>query len=45
MIKDFYPKYWNAKKVGDAVIYGKITPEQYKEITGDEYVSIQPPRS
>lgn len=28
---------WNAKKVHDAVKAGKITPEQYKEITGREY--------
>ncbi|PFL21654.1 XkdX family protein [Bacillus cereus] len=44
LIKDFYPKNWNAKKVGDAVLFGKITPDQYKEITGDDYVSVQIPK-
>lgn len=37
MIKSFYPRFWNEKMVGDAVVCGKITPEQYFEITGIEY--------
>lgn len=36
-IKRFYPKYWNEKMVGDAVVAEKITVEQYKEITGLDY--------
>lgn len=38
-IKRFYPKYWTKAMVGDGVVAGKITPEQYKEITGDDYVA------
>ncbi|MGG3448615.1 XkdX family protein [Domibacillus aminovorans] len=38
-IKRFYPKYWTKSMVGDAVVAGKITEAQYKEITGDDYVS------
>ncbi|QPQ34814.1 XkdX family protein [Lysinibacillus sp. JNUCC-52] len=37
MINGFYPKYWTKEMVGDAVEAGKITAEQYKEITGDKY--------
>lgn len=28
---------WTEKMVGNAVVKGKITTEQYKEITGDGY--------
>lgn len=38
-IKRFYPKYWTKSMVGDAVKAEKITEEQYKEITKDEYVT------
>jgi len=38
-IKKFYPKYWDKKMVGDAVVAKKITEEQYFEIVGEEYVS------
>ena len=35
-IKDYYDKkLWNLEMVKNAVVKGKITPEQYKEITGD----------
>ena len=37
LIKGYYPKYWDKKMVGDAVIYKKITEAQYKEITGEDY--------
>lgn len=30
--------YWTKDMVKVAVVANKITPEQYKEITGDEYV-------
>ena len=35
--KNFERKLWNAKMVAVAVEKGVITPEQYKEITGEEY--------
>lgn len=41
-IKSFYPKYWDKSMVGVAVVAGKITKEQYKEITGDEYDGEEP---
>lgn len=38
-IKKYYDDgLWNKKQVANAVKKGKITPEQYKEITGEEYV-------
>ena len=37
-VKDYYDKsLWNTEMVKNAVAKGKITPEQYKEITGDVY--------
>ncbi|WJY27493.1 XkdX family protein [Sporosarcina trichiuri] len=39
-VKRFYPKYWTASMVGDAVIAKKITEEEYKEIVGVEYPNI-----
>ena len=41
-IKRYYdrkPQLWTKSMVGDAVVAGKITDEQYKEITGDDYVA------
>lgn len=39
-IKRFYErKLWTKSMVGDAVFAGKITEEQYKEITGEDYVA------
>lgn len=35
--KNFERKLWNAKMVAVAVEKGVITPEQYKEITGEVY--------
>lgn len=38
IIKENYDrKLWNGKMVAVAVKKGVITPEQYKEITNDEY--------
>ena len=35
-IKEYYDNgLWNIEMVKNAVVKGKITPEQYKEITGD----------
>ena len=36
-IKRWYPKLWNKAMVKNAVKKGVITPEQYKEIVGEEY--------
>ena len=37
-IKDYYDKnLWNDEMVRNAVIKGKITQDEYKEITGIEY--------
>ena len=41
MINGFYPKYWTKEMVGDAVEAGKITAEQYKEVTGDKYSTVK----
>lgn len=35
--RNFERKLWNAKMVALAVTKGVITPEQYKEITGEVY--------
>ena len=36
-IKKWYPKLWTIKMVRDAVEKGVITPEDFKEITGQDY--------
>ena len=36
-IKRWYLKLWNKTMVKNAVKKGVITPEQYKEIVGEEY--------
>ena len=41
MIKRNYDRgLWNAKMVAMAVEKGVITPEQYQEITGNEYQEV-----
>lgn len=43
-IKGFYETgRWTKKQVYDVVAVGRITPEQYKEITGDDYIENSPP--
>lgn len=37
--RNFNRKLWNAKMVAVAVKKGVITAEQYKEITGKDYVA------
>ena len=37
--KNFDRKLWNAKMVAVAVKKGVITAEQYKQITGENYVA------
>ena len=32
--------HWTAKQIGDAVAKGWITAEEYREITGEDYVSM-----
>ncbi|QYG88361.1 XkdX family protein [Bacillus atrophaeus] len=43
-IKYFYDKgLWTKQQVYDVVAVGRITPEQYEEITGDPYDANTPP--
>lgn len=37
-IKKWYPLLWTQEMVRDAVEMGIITADDYKEITGEEYV-------
>lgn len=38
-IQKFYDqRLWTKNMVADGVVVGKITPEQYFDITGEEYV-------
>ena len=38
MIDTFYKSgSWSSEQVGDAVTMGKISDNQYKEITGEDY--------
>ena len=37
MAKDYYPKLWGELRIRMLCEFEKITPEQYKEITGEEY--------
>lgn len=38
-IKEYYEKgLWKKSQVRDAVVKGKITVQEYEEITGDPYV-------
>lgn len=40
-IKNYYEKgLWTAEMTANAVVKNKITPEEYKEITGNEYKVI-----
>ena len=37
-VQRFYDRgLWNKKMVADAVVKGKITPEEFEQITGDKY--------
>lgn len=39
-IKYYYDNnYWTKEMVGNAVVKGKITSDQYKEITNEDYVA------
>ena len=36
MAKNYYPRLWDINRIKQLVEAGKITPEQYKEITGED---------
>ena len=36
-VKRYYPKYYSKDDVKTFVRAGQLTPEEYKEITGEEY--------
>jgi hypothetical protein len=36
-IKGYYPAFWNIEMVRNAVKKGKITAEEFEEITGEKY--------
>lgn len=35
--KENYPEHWNKAMIHRLVERGQLTPEQYEEITGEEY--------
>lgn len=37
MAKSFYPKYWPKEDLQFLTSTGKLTEEQYKELTGEDY--------
>lgn len=37
MAKSFYPKYWTKEDLQLLVSQDKLTKEQYKELTGEDY--------
>lgn len=37
MAKKNYPRLWNIDMLRNLVDKGRITPEQFKEITGEDY--------
>lgn len=37
MAKKNYPNNWNIEMLRNFVALGRITPEEYEEITGDQY--------
>ena len=39
MAKSFYPKYWSKEDLQFLVSVDKLTLEQYKELTGEEYTT------
>ena len=38
MAKNYYPRLWGKDRLAALVAAGKLTTEQYEEITGDTYV-------
>lgn len=37
MAMEYYPKLWNIERLRALVAARKLTPEEYLEITGEEY--------
>lgn len=37
LAKKYYPKYWDESRLANLTRLKKLTPEQYKEITGMDY--------
>lgn len=40
MAKKYYPKLWNIDRLYALVEAGKLTREDYKELTGEDYPEI-----
>ena len=40
-VKKYYPKYWNLTMVKNAVVKRWITEEEFTEITGENYVTLE----
>lgn len=39
-LTDYYSKgYWTKSMIGDAVKKGKISEEEFKQITGEDYIA------
>ena len=39
LAQKYYPKYWDESRLANLTRLGKLTPEQYKELTGVDYVA------
>ena len=37
MALEYYPKLWNIERLHALVAAGKLTPEEYQQITGETY--------
>ena len=37
MAEKYYPDYWNKDRLRSLVLAGKLTEEEYQEITGEKY--------
>lgn len=37
MALEYYPKLWNIERLRSLVAAGKLTPEEYQQITGGKY--------
>ena len=35
---EYYPKLWSKKRLLALVAADKLTPEEYKEVTGEDYI-------
>lgn len=41
LAKGYYPTYWGIEQIMALTKAGKLTPEEYLDITGQEYVEDQ----